>query len=222
MSGSLIKPDRMKPYASVIGDLVASRTTPDRGLLHQRVEAVLAGVNDRIRAVQPLSFTVGDEFQGLYSSVSDALDAALIVRLELLGVSDARFGLGWGTVQIFDAERLPFAQDGPAWWTAREALSTVAEAAGRKGAPRGWRTAFRGDGPEVVTAAIEAFLLCRDSLIEGMDERDGAVVLGMMNGLSQKEIAGRQGVSQSAVSQRSSRNGTFAILRAHEAIKGAL
>lgn len=42
--------------------------------------------------------------------------------------------------------------------------------------------------------AVNAFLLPRLAS-KGMDEKDGAVMLGMKNGLTRKEIADRQGVS---------------------------
>jgi hypothetical protein len=210
------RPDR---FASLIGDLVASRRAEERRGLHERVLQVMEQVNARTDQVQPLTFTVGDEFQALYRDLPDAIEATLLMRLHLVGVSEVRFGLGWGTVEVFDAEHLPFQQDGPAWWAARRALELVARAQKQREMPKGWRTAFVDAEDDGRSGVVDAFLICREALLDGMDERDAGVLLGLLAGQSQGEIAAAQGVTQPAISQRSARNGTYAILRARSMLK---
>jgi hypothetical protein len=138
--------------AVLLGDVVASKTRPDRADLQRRLQDALGFVNDAIVGVQPLEVTIGDEFQGAYRSLADAVRATLLVRLSLPPDVDTRFGLGSGTVTVFDAGRRPISQDGPAWWAAREAIERVRrrqqrsghERAGAPGTSRG-RAATRPD-----------------------------------------------------------------------------
>ncbi len=90
--------------------------------------------------------TVGDEFQGAYTTLGAAVEAALHLRLLLLPAVDTRIGLGRGAVTILDRER--GIEDGPAWWAARAAIEEVEQAAGRP-ATRHLRTAYRvsAEGP---------------------------------------------------------------------------
>ena len=70
-----------------------------------------------------LRVTVGDEFQGTYATLGEAVEAALRVRLALLPEVDTRFGLGRGEVTVLDARR--GIEDGPGWWAARAAIEEV-------------------------------------------------------------------------------------------------
>ena len=77
----------MNPLASpcvVIGDLVGSRSVPDRREVHRVLEKALVAVNALVPAMTELRVTAGDEFQGSYRTLGAAIDAALRVRLELL------------------------------------------------------------------------------------------------------------------------------------------
>ena len=91
-----------------------------------------------------LAFTVGDEFQGSYPSVGGAIDAALTIRLAVAPDIDVRFGIGWGAVTVLDATT--GIQDGPGWWTAREAITWTAAAQRQPGLAL-VRTSFRADEP---------------------------------------------------------------------------
>ncbi len=124
----------------LIGDLVGSRDASNRRALHRAVEKSLGSVNAAVPAVTELRVTVGDEFQGAYTTLGAAIEAALRVRLELLPAADVRVGIGRGPVQLLDAER--GIEDGPGWWAARAAIEAVEEAAGRA-ATRHLRTAYR-------------------------------------------------------------------------------
>jgi hypothetical protein len=127
---------------AVLGDVVESRAHSDRRALQRRVRAALDKANSLLPMMQPLSLTVGDEFQGICQSLPTALEATLIVRLALVGQADVRFGIGRGKLRSFDPAHAPYEQDGPAWWAAREAVESTAELMTRKGAPRGLRTVY--------------------------------------------------------------------------------
>ncbi len=214
----------------LIGDLVASRGAADRRRLQARLEAALEATDARCPSVSGLRTTVGDEFQGTYATLGAALDAALRVRLELLPEADVRVGIGRGPVSDLDPER--GLEDGPGWWAARAAVEAVEETAGRA-ATRWLRTGVRtvdaeadamvrgggldATGPE---AAVTAALLCRDHLVGSLSDRSLRLLRGLMDPeTTQAELATREGVSASAVSQRVRGDGIGAVLAAHELLR---
>ncbi|TWP37620.1 SatD family protein [Leekyejoonella antrihumi] len=204
--------------ATLIGDLVGSRTAPDRHALHREVTAALQGASDLVPPATPLAITAGDEFQGTYDALGDALHTALWLRVHLLPSRiDMRFGLGWGPVTMLDSARNT--QDGPAWWSARDAIESAQANEERPGL-RAVRTVYRravagGPAPEPINAA----LVCRDHLLGLLDERSLRILAGLMDGTTRAELAQREGISASAVSQRAVRDGLEVILTACEALR---
>lgn len=210
-------------YAAVIGDVVASRRAPRRDLLQEELGSALELANELVAPVQPLQITIGDEFQGLYRSTAEALQAALVVRFAMIGTAAIRFGIGSGELYVVDPERVPFGQDGPAWWAARQAISSVKDRRRSREAP-GLATAYV-DGDTLVEQVsdpaaavrqdlVNGILVARDALIARMDDRDARIALGLLTGRRQEEIATVEGVSQSAISQRVVGAGIAAVLEA--------
>ncbi|MEO6791571.1 MAG: SatD family protein [Ornithinibacter sp.] len=213
--------DQMMPPPSpcvLIGDLVSSRKAPDRARLHEQLEAALTAVDAAVAPLTALRVTAGDEFQGTYATLGGAVDAALRVRLALLPEADARFGLGRGETAVLDRRR--GIEDGPGWWAARAGIEQVAAMAERS-ATRQARTAFRAAVPDPVEAAVNAALLCRDHLVGSMSPRSLRLLKGLMDSDStQREIAAREGISASAVSQRVRADGIGAVLEAQQLLRG--
>lgn len=217
-----------RPVVTVLGDVVGSRHFDDQAALIAAVRAVLHGVADRPPALQPLAVTVGDEFQGVYERIGEAVEAALRVRLGLLETTlavdgaprpvDTRVGIGLGTIEVSDPETLPLGQSGSAWWAAREALDAATDLAGKSQWPRSLRTVFRSEGA-VVDGPVNAFLWCQDDLIGRMDHRDRRVLRGLLDGERQVDLARDLGVSQPAVARRQHDSGAVAIHRALEALR---
>jgi hypothetical protein len=181
---------------TVIGDLVGSRAVPDRSAVQQALNHALDAVNDSVPVAQPFEPTVGDEYQGACSTLPGAVLAALLVRLSLLPVVDARCGIGHGPVTVHDAERRPLLQDGPGWWAAREAIRSLD---GRRDATRTWFS-----GPD--QGVVNAFLVCRDQIVDRLNDRGTRILRLALLGHPQKEIAEREGIWPSAVSQQFTRN----------------
>lgn len=226
-------------YAAVIGDVIGSRKHPLRAELQDDLESAFATVSELTHALQRLQMTVGDEFQGLYPTVVDALEVTLLLRLVLSGEADLRFGVGWGLLTTVDAPRTPFGQDGPAWWNARQAIEHVERRQKQRGGPRGLRTYLvhpsesenvseplsSGSLPPpreydpAATASINAFLACRDELIGRMDARDCRLFLAQLRGETQLQAAGEEGISAAAASQRKARSGAGAIAFAHTILR---
>lgn len=194
---------------ALIGDIVGSRSLPDRAAAQDRVGEVLARVADLVPGAQPLEATIGDEVQGAYRTLGEALRAQLLLRVLLHPDVDLRVGIGHGATQVYDADRRPLLQDGPVWWAAREALEVMA--APRRSAARTW---YVGPGQELVGA----HLLCRDALLDRLNDR-GWRMLGLaLQGESQQRIAEAEGISKSAVSQQFAR-GIGAIRDAQELLE---
>lgn len=183
-------------FFTVIGDLVGSREVADRAAVQRSLNAALDAVNDVVPVQQAFEPTVGDEYQGACATLGDAVLAALLVRLALLPVVDVRCGIGHGQVTVHDADRRPVLQDGPGWWSAREAIEALD---GQREASRTW---FVG----VDQGCVNAFLLCRDQVIERLNDRGVRMLRLALLGHSQKEIAHLEGIWPSAVSQQFSRN----------------
>lgn len=212
----------MKNNASrctLIGDIVGSRGSVDRADLHRAVEAALRQVDDAVPSLTGLRVTVGDEFQGSYATLGEALDAGLRVRLALLPDVDTRVGIGRGSVTTLDPDR--GIEDGPGWWAARSAVEAAEEAAA-KPATRHVRTALRVAPSEDDTAvdAVNAALLCRDHLVGSCSERSIRLLRGLMQPhTTQGDLAALEGISPSAVSQRVRADGLGAVLAAHDLLR---
>ena len=203
--------------ATVIGDLVRSRVSRERGVLHERLVSVLADVNAAVEPVTPLRITLGDEYQGGFARVGDAVRATLRLRLALSPLTEVRHGIGWGEVNLFQEE--PRVEDGPGWWAARDAIKVVERAELRAGT-RLRRTAFRragdADGPDPAT--LEAMLILRDQMVGDLSERSLVVLRGLLEGTTQRDLAAELGVSASAVSQRVRADGLAALVAADAAL----
>ena len=215
---------------TLIGDLIGSRGSTDRRALHATFAAVLDRVNTELRPPTPVRMQVGDEYQGVFASLGDALHASLTVRLALLPTADVRHGIGRGSIEVLSED--PRVEDGPGWWAARAAIQRVEEAEGRPG-ERSLRTAYvaaggvgddagdgAADGWSSEEAAVNAALVLRDHLVSGLSERSLSVLRGLLDGESQRDLAEALGISPSAVSQRVRADGLAAIIAAHDLTRG--
>jgi hypothetical protein len=208
---------------ATIADMVGSRRLVDRGDAQRILDSAIAEVEASMPlALEPLRPTVGDEQQGVYPTLDAALASLLLIQLALPDGVGCRFGLGVGSVDSFDSAggRL---QDGPGWWAARAAIDTV-HAKQQRAAPsaRTWVVASPGEDAEVHTAVrlANAYLLARDELVGAMNERTRRLTLGRCLGVTQRDLAEAEGITQPAVSQSLASAGAsavvegFALLRA--------
>lgn len=211
---------------AMIVDLVGSRQHNDRAWVHKTLMDALEAVNFAVDADQSLAPTVGDEAQARYRTVQAAISASLLLRLELPKGLDCRCGIGVGPVQHLGTGVVGLLQDGPGWWAARDA---IIEAKAREGTrDRTLRTWYQvADSPGVQKSdfppaeLVNAFFLMRDEIVSKMPIRSRRLLLGLLRGQSQAEMARAEGVSASAVSQNLRRSGAFAILHAQQLLVGA-
>jgi hypothetical protein len=201
--------------ATLIGDVVGSRTVADRAGTHRALNKALRAV--AAAAIDPPAFTVGDEFQGAFTRVGLAIDAALSLRLSIAPDIDVRFGIGWGGVTMLDESA--GIQDGPGWWAAREAIEWTASAQRQPGLTL-VRTSLRAAAETRADVdAINAALICRDHLLGSIDDRSTRIVKALLENRTKKDIAAAEGISPSAVSQRSGRDGLDLIVVASEYLR---
>jgi len=204
----------MAHVVALLGDLVDSRSSRDRQGLHDSLTRALSDVSDVLPGLSRLAVTAGDEFQGTYASLGEALASAFAVRVRLSPTVDVRFGVGRGEVTVLDSTA--GTQDGPAWWSARAAIDDVGACASETG----WsaaRTAYRSaqnDDPR--QEAVNAALVCQDLLVDSWDIRSWSIVRGIMQGRTQSDIADELGISRQAVQQRRHAAGLPMVLAAAE------
>lgn len=206
-------------FVALVGDVVGSRSYQQQDRLLTRLEGALGAVNRRVPARQPLTLTVGDEFQGLYDDLASALEANLLLPMYLAGDIEVRVGIGEGPVEVLSNAAAPRGQSGPAWWLAREAIDQVHGLT--KGWPAGTLSRFHGRDRNL-TGLVNAFLLCHDQIISRMDAIDRRITIGLLLGARQADLATELTITQSTVSARQRKNGPAALVRALESIRGAV
>jgi hypothetical protein len=218
-----------RSVATLLGDVVGSRGFADRQALHARLAGRLDELNEVLRVEEresgepvldsPLRVTTGDEYQGTFATVGAALRASRWLRLALLPEVDVRQGIGWGPVEVLETD--PRVEDGPGWWAARAAIVAVAEDAERAGHRRR-RTAYHPseESAGVDERAVNAALVLRDELVGGLSDRSLGVLRGLLSGRTQREIAEKEAISASAVSQRVRHDGLAALVAAERLLGG--
>lgn len=208
---------------TLIGDVIASRHFGDRARLQVSIDEVLERMNEVLMPSVAFEPTIGDEFQACFDRVATAVRASLMVRLDLLRTAgvDSRYGLGIGPVETLSNRRL--LQDGPGWWAARDAIEWAKEQAGeaRTSFARTRFAAFRTTARtwEGEEAALNAFLLCRDAMVDRMKQPARNRLYGLMRGWSQSQIAAEESASQGAISQSLARSGASVIVAAHRELE---
>jgi len=208
--------------AAVIADIVGSRKLEDRAAAQRILDTSIARLDDLEPALQPLAPTVGDEQQGVYETLDQALTALLLLQLALPDAVACRFGIGIGEIHRIPASEgeIP---EGPGWWAAREAIDHV-HAMQLRAAPlaRTWIVAAPGhdDSMRSTVATANAYLLVRDQLVGSMSERERRLTYGRYLGRTQRQMADEEQISQSAVSQALNSAGSAAVLQSLAALRG--
>lgn len=204
---------RFPSCVALLADQVGSRRT-DRDATHPKLLDALDMVNSRVAAIDDLRVTVGDELQGVYGSLGEALAASHLLRAELYGAVELRFGLGGGEVAVVDRER--GIQDGSAWWNARAAVEAVEQLARDPGFS-GTRTGIVDDR-EVANPLTSATVRLVDAQLARLRSGARESLYSLMLGLDNRTAAERAGISPSANSQRINNNDLRVLTDAIEAL----
>lgn len=209
---------------AVIADIVGSRRLTDRASAQAAIDRAISEVErDVPLAREPLRATVGDELQGVYIRLDDALASLLLLQLALPEGVQCRFGLGLGAMTTIASSGGDL-RDGPAWWAARAAIETVHRKQQRAvPAARTWVVAADDEDESMHAQArlADAYLLARDQLVGAMGARTRRLVYGRCRGVTQRDLAAAEGVTQSAVSQVLANAGASAIVEGYFALRDA-
>ena len=176
-------------YAVVMGDLVRSESSLPIEMLHERFNQAVDRQNlERAPSlVSPLTITLGDEFQGLTHTLTQAIEIARGLRLELLAESiDCRFVVG--TVEI----KSPI-NSLKAWNMMGPGLARARNKINEKKANQFYRFSI-AEAPitEVLLEAIGAGLSTIERSWTDQQREDISALIG---GLSASELSARRNVS---------------------------
>lgn len=206
--------NNVRESTAVIVDVVRSRSYVDRAALQKAVEDALRAAGSETAPLQPFSATVGDEFQAVYTTRDQALAATLRLQLTLPDGVTLRFGIGEGQTHHVPSSTSTDIQDGPGWWRAREAIEHAEHVQARHPYVRSW---FRGSD-QADQAIVNAYLLAKDHLVASMNVRARSYAQGVLEDLTQAQIAQQHSVTQSAVSQSLRRSGAAALIEGLHAL----
>jgi hypothetical protein len=107
---------------ALIGDLVASKTLPERGVFQRQLTRVLAKTSAGARDLaSPYTITLGDEFQAVYRG-GGSVFADIFAILAAIYPVQARFAIGVGELSTRINSRQALGMDGPAFHQARATL----------------------------------------------------------------------------------------------------
>lgn len=202
---------------AVIVDIVDSRGLSDRDEAQGEIERAFEGTPG-VEPVDPLRATVGDEFQVIYATLSDALVATTSAVLALPSGVELRFGFGCGEVRSVGSRTAGPVQDGPGWWSAREAIEEAHRREdGRSPFLRSWYVSADDRGG-IEERVVNAYFLSRDHIVARMTARARRVTLGLLRGDTQTQIAEAEGVTPSAISQSVQKSGAIAVVEGLRAL----
>ncbi len=209
----------MRYAAPVIIDIVGSRNLADRKGMQKQIHAIFSRVDEAIAPRRELWATVGDEFQVVYASASEAVRATAIARLLCTQEADLRFGIGYGEVRTVARGEFGPIEDGSGWYRARLALQEV-ERMQAHGYPwlRTWATFGEEQGSE--QSLTRTHLTTRDHIISRMKAKEKRIAASWLSGVSQREIARAEKISQSAVSQKLDISGGASLAHSYHILLG--
>ena len=113
-------------YFAIIGDIKNSRKIQDRKSVQDKLNYVLAMVNQRYASSIAAKFmiTLGDEFQGLLEQGEYIVDIIEMIQMEMYPVQ-VRFGIGVGEITTDINAEMAIGADGPGFYMAREAIEEL-------------------------------------------------------------------------------------------------
>lgn len=178
-----------KYYAAVMGDLVRSESAPAPELLHYHFNRQVEAANEENRQylASPLTITLGDEFQGLVTTLTHAAALAHALRLNLLhdGIQ-CRFAIG--LVEI----RTPVNPD-KAWNMMGPGLSRTRDRLNEKSSTTQYR--FSLPNAPLIETLLDAIGAGLTAIESGWTDRQRDDIGFALHNPSAKELAEKRGVS---------------------------
>lgn len=179
----------MSSFAVLMGDLVGSERHANPKNLHAQFNAAVDRQNEALNAdmVSPLTITLGDEFQGLLSSLVAAAQAARGIRFELMRKNvDCRFVIGSIDLKTQVNQERAWNMMGPGFARARERLE-------EKRSPSRYRFSIQHEA--LLETMLEASGASLTAIERGWSEAQRDDIIKLLEGASVAEVARARNVS---------------------------
>lgn len=173
----------MPHYAVLMGDLVDSEGYADHAKLHGAFNAAIERQNARLvyDLMSPLTITLGDEFQGLLSSLVAAAWTAQQIRFDLMRQDiDCRFVIGLVDLKTPLNPERAWNMMGPGFAAARERL-------GEKRSSSRYRFSIPQDA--LLETLLEAIGGSVSAIERGWSVAQRDVIIALSEGASVAEVA---------------------------------
>jgi hypothetical protein len=196
-------------YLVLIGDLIASRHSPDRKGLQNRLKALMKQLNDRTpKPMSPYTLTLGDEFQAVFDK-ADWVFVDIVQIMEALRPDQVRFSLGLGNITTELNIDQAMGMDGPAFYRAREGINRLKDSG----------DLLHLDGiPDSWAPLAEGTLRLLSQRIQKWEVNRLAILHGLLVGHSVKAIAENLGVTEQAVYKNIRSGGLEAVIQVLSAL----
>lgn len=200
----------MKYYCAIIGDIVKSRQLKNRNDLQYKFKETIKKVNELYDNYIASNFTVtlGDEFQGLLYDPSKFLEIIDYIKKDMHPIQLV-FGVGIGPMYTEFSKFTSIGSDGPAYHYAREMVIM----AKKKNPSICFKSNSIEDG--IIMSNLKFIELHK----KRYTKRQNEIIDLYEKCHSQKEVALRLNLTQSAVSQSLDKSGYHYVNFAEEQIK---
>lgn len=113
-------------YASIIFDIVGSRRYEDRYGVQEIIKQSIDYLNEMYKSsiIKEVVFGAGDEFQGLFTSISAAYAYARELQILIYPIK-IRAGIGFGSIKYFVEGWKSTEIDGESYYKARDAIDAI-------------------------------------------------------------------------------------------------
>lgn len=212
-----------KPYIAVIGDIKSSKHLQDRLSLQNKLKNILETLNREYGNDIASNFmiTLGDEFQGLLKNGRSAVYMMDRIERELYPVK-LRFGIGVGEITTEIQPSMPLGADGPAYYLARERITTVKQSETKKRTPLR-NTAISIQGHEEISSLLNTIFILLSELKENWTGQQVEIMNLYANGeYTQDAIAEKLNVNQSSVQRALAASGYYAYREALDTVSALL
>jgi hypothetical protein len=181
--------ERSTSFAVLMGDLVGSERHADPASLHARFNIAIDRQNANLGSdmVSPLTITLGDEFQGLLSSLVAAAQVAREIRFELMRENiECRFVIGTIDLKTQINHERAWNMMGPGFADARARLD-------EKRSPSRYRFSFRQDA--LLETMLEASGASLTAIERAWSRAQRDDITNLLAGASVAEVAQARNVS---------------------------
>ncbi|MEM1182609.1 MAG: SatD family protein [Acidobacteriota bacterium] len=179
-------------YIAVIGDLVDSKSLPDRAAVQRHLIGALERFNQEAESSIAAKFlvTLGDEFQGLLRASAGVSDFWWFFQELMRSIAPVRLGFGLGPLAT-DLRDVALGMDGPCFYAARAAI----EKAHAEKIPFAFGVASRRKMTEILNRLSRPV----GGISRGWSEVQWQTLTALGRGQSQVDIAVARGVRRQSV-----------------------